>query len=80
MHTSTMKTVVLSAGERVPAFSLGTWKLGDPVARGKELATLRQAAALKLEIEKRFDPVGLRARLLARRDPPQLTDQLTSSR
>jgi uncharacterized protein (DUF433 family) len=27
-----------------------------------------EAAALKLEIEKRFDPVGLRARLLARRN------------
>jgi uncharacterized protein (DUF433 family) len=33
-----------------------------------------EAAALKLEIEKRFDPVGLRARLLARRDP-ELADQ-----
>lgn len=33
-----------------------------------------EAAALKLEIERRFDPVGLRARLLARRDP-ELADQ-----
>jgi hypothetical protein len=30
-----------------------------------------EGAALKLEIEKDFDPVGLRARLLARRNSEQ---------
>jgi len=40
-HASNMKTVVLPAGERVPAFGLGTWKLGDPAAHDEELATLR---------------------------------------
>ena len=37
-----MKTVVLPAGELVPAFGLGTWRLGeDPATREEELATLR---------------------------------------
>ncbi len=36
-----MKTVTLPAGERVPAFGLGTWKMGDPANRRKELASLR---------------------------------------
>jgi uncharacterized protein (DUF433 family) len=33
-----------------------------------------EAAALKREIEKRFDPVGVRARLLARRKPVHADD------
>ncbi len=38
----TMKTVALPSGERVPAFGLGTWMLGDSDAgRNEELATLR---------------------------------------
>ena len=41
VHASEMKTVVLPAGERVPVFGLGTWKLGDPEAHDEELATLR---------------------------------------
>jgi diketogulonate reductase-like aldo/keto reductase len=36
-----MKTVVLPAGERVPAFGLGTWQLGEGRDRDAELATLR---------------------------------------
>ncbi|MBC7779877.1 MAG: aldo/keto reductase [Proteobacteria bacterium] len=37
-----MRTVVLPGGERVPAFGLGTWCLGeDPVKRDEEIATLR---------------------------------------
>lgn len=37
-----MKSVALPGGERVPAFGLGTWCLGDHrAARGEELATLR---------------------------------------
>ncbi|MFO0519089.1 MAG: aldo/keto reductase [bacterium] len=37
-----MRTVVLPGGERVPAFGLGTWCLGeDPALRAEELATLR---------------------------------------
>lgn len=37
-----MKTVALPSGERVPAFGLGTWHMGDDSAtREEELATLR---------------------------------------
>src|SRR5258706_8412930 len=37
-----MRTVALPDGERVPAFGLRTWTLGDPHAqRGEEIATLR---------------------------------------
>jgi aldehyde reductase len=37
-----MKTVQLPCGERVPAFGMGTWHMGDdPSARRQELATLQ---------------------------------------
>jgi aldehyde reductase len=37
-----VKTVVLPSGERVPAFGLGTWNVGDtPSQRAEEIATLR---------------------------------------
>src|SRR5436309_1859247 len=37
-----MKTVRLPTGERVPAFGLGTWRMGDnPSTRQEETATLR---------------------------------------
>jgi len=37
-----MKTVALPSGERVPAFGLGTWMMGqDKAARADEIATLR---------------------------------------
>ena len=37
-----MKTVTLPSGERVPAFGLGGWSLGDDrAARAEEIATLR---------------------------------------
>lgn len=37
-----MKTVALPSGERVPAFGMGTWMLGDHrAARNEELAALR---------------------------------------
>jgi diketogulonate reductase-like aldo/keto reductase len=37
-----MKTVTLPAGERVPAFGMGTWNIGDArAARAEEIATLR---------------------------------------
>lgn len=37
-----MKTVPLPSGERVPAFGLGTWNIGDdPATRAEEIATLR---------------------------------------
>ena len=39
---SGMKTVLLPDGERVPAFGMGTWNMGDdPAQRGEELAALR---------------------------------------
>lgn len=42
MKTTSIKTVELPCGERVPAFGMGTWKMGeDPAAREEELATLR---------------------------------------
>lgn len=37
-----MKTVALPSGEKVPAFGLGTWNIGDDhAARAEEIATLR---------------------------------------
>lgn len=37
-----MRTVELPSGERVPAFGLGTWNIGDDrAARAEEIATLR---------------------------------------
>jgi diketogulonate reductase-like aldo/keto reductase len=37
-----MKTVTLPSGERVPAFGLGSWNIGDdPATRAEEIATLR---------------------------------------
>jgi len=37
-----MRTVTLPSGERVPAFGMGTWNLGDSQAsRAEEIATLR---------------------------------------
>jgi len=37
-----MKTVTLPSGERVPAFGLGTWNIGDDAAtRAEEIAALR---------------------------------------
>ena len=37
-----MKTVALPCGERVPAFGMGSWNLGDDrAARAEEIATLR---------------------------------------
>jgi diketogulonate reductase-like aldo/keto reductase len=37
-----MRTVILPSGERIPAFGMGTWQMGeDPAARGEELQTLR---------------------------------------
>ena len=37
-----MRTVTLPSGERVPAFGLGTWQMGDdPKRRAEEIATLR---------------------------------------
>jgi diketogulonate reductase-like aldo/keto reductase len=37
-----MKTVALPSGERVPAFGMGTWKMGDDrKTRAEEIATLR---------------------------------------
>ncbi|MDB6111970.1 MAG: aldo/keto reductase [Pedosphaera sp.] len=44
MKTVSMKTVRLPSGERVPAFGLGTWYLGErPADRAEELATLQMA-------------------------------------
>ena len=37
-----MRTVALPSGEKVPAFGLGTWNIGDtPAQRAEEIATLR---------------------------------------
>jgi diketogulonate reductase-like aldo/keto reductase len=42
-----MQTVVLPSGERVPAFGLGTWQIGDRAAlRAEEIATIRLALDL----------------------------------
>jgi aryl-alcohol dehydrogenase-like predicted oxidoreductase len=37
-----MRKVTLPSGEKVPAFGLGTWQIGDnPASRAEEIATLR---------------------------------------
>jgi diketogulonate reductase-like aldo/keto reductase len=42
-----MKTVLLPAGERVPALGIGTWRMGEKgAARAEEIATLRLALDL----------------------------------
>jgi diketogulonate reductase-like aldo/keto reductase len=42
-----MKTVALPAGERVPAFGMGTWRIGERAAlRAEEIATLRLGVEL----------------------------------
>jgi diketogulonate reductase-like aldo/keto reductase len=42
-----MRTVALPAGERVPAFGVGTWHIGEnPKSRAEEIATLRSAVEL----------------------------------
>jgi diketogulonate reductase-like aldo/keto reductase len=42
-----MKTVALPSGERVPAFGMGTWRMGDdPAKRAEEVATLRRGLDL----------------------------------
>lgn len=42
MKTTSIKTVELPCGERVPLFGMGTWKMGDDTAtRAEELATLQ---------------------------------------
>jgi len=42
-----MQTVTLPSGERVPAFGLGTWQIGDHAAlRDEEIATIRLALDL----------------------------------
>jgi diketogulonate reductase-like aldo/keto reductase len=42
-----MKMVKLPSGEQVPAFGIGTWRMGDdPKARSEEIATLRLALDL----------------------------------
>jgi diketogulonate reductase-like aldo/keto reductase len=47
MKTAGMKTVQLPSGERVPAFGMGTWKMGeDPSAHADELETLREGIDL----------------------------------
>jgi diketogulonate reductase-like aldo/keto reductase len=39
-----MRTVILPAGERVPAFGVGTWQIGEHAAlRAEEIATIRLA-------------------------------------
>jgi len=41
-ESSAIKTVTLPSGERVPAFGMGTWHMGDdPAEHKEELATLR---------------------------------------
>jgi len=43
MKTTSMRTVQLPSGERVSAFGMGTWKMGeDPAAHADELETLRE--------------------------------------
>src|SRR5215210_7939906 len=42
-----MRTVTLPTGERVPAFGVGTWQMGEsPKSRAEEIATLRLAIEL----------------------------------
>lgn len=52
MKTAThMKTVTLPSGERVPAFGLGTWYMGEHRAkRAEEIATLRLGLDLGLTL------------------------------
>jgi diketogulonate reductase-like aldo/keto reductase len=46
-----MKTVALPSGNRVPAFGLGTWCMGDdPATRAEEIATLRLGLDLGLTL------------------------------
>lgn len=46
-----MKTVKLPSGERVPAFGLGTWRMGErPRARAAELAALRAGLDLGIRL------------------------------
>jgi diketogulonate reductase-like aldo/keto reductase len=46
-----VKTVALPSGEQVPAFGLGTWKLGDePSTRDEEIAALRLGLDLGLRL------------------------------
>ena len=43
----TMKTVKLPSGERVPAFGLGTWNMGDdPAKQEAEIVTIQLALDL----------------------------------
>jgi diketogulonate reductase-like aldo/keto reductase len=47
MKAISIKTVQLPSGERVPAFGMGTWKMGeDPAAHGDEVETLREGIDL----------------------------------
>lgn len=47
MKAISIKTVQLPSGERVPAFGMGTWKMGeDPMAHADELETLREGIDL----------------------------------
>jgi len=46
-----MKTITLPSGERVPAFGMGTWHMGDSAARrDEELATLRLGLDLDIKL------------------------------
>lgn len=46
-----MKTVLLPAGERVPALGMGTWRFGEnPASRAEEIATLRLGLDLGLTL------------------------------
>jgi diketogulonate reductase-like aldo/keto reductase len=46
-----MKTVPLPSGDKVPAFGMGTWNIGDdPAARNEEIATLRLGLDLGLRL------------------------------
>ncbi len=43
MKTTSIRTVTLPSGERLPAFGMGTWKMGeDPAAHADEIETLRE--------------------------------------
>lgn len=47
MKTTSIKTVKLPAGQSVPAFGMGTWKMGeDPAMHADELETLREGIDL----------------------------------
>jgi diketogulonate reductase-like aldo/keto reductase len=46
-----MKTVTLPSGERVPAFGMGTWYMGDkPASRQAEVAALRRGLDLGIRL------------------------------